>query len=84
MILAVERKPDQNPQDISIRPATLPEEMTWSFLAYPAAFATSPFILMDMSKNLLSPPTGRPFEECCYVWIEDTYTGKVASGRKPN
>lgn len=30
------------------------------------------------------PPDGRPFEGCCFVWIEDRETGELVAGTRPS
>ena len=83
-IWAVELKPDQNPQSVYVRPSTWGEEMGAGFIEYPIAVVASPFFFAHVFGVLLFPPTDKPFENCCYIWIEEAQTGEVVSGRKPN
>lgn len=93
VLFAIELKQNQEPANFYIHSINLSKrigyEVLYNFcdiLSPTIAFFLLPVILPTILIKTLSdstPPSTRPFENCCYLWIEDFSTGKVISGQKP-
>lgn len=98
-ILAFELAPGQQPEKAEIKLMdAVPDPAPWQYAAAGAASGALtgalPLIIMAAplwlpaywlsEKYPPPPPTGRPFENCCFVWIQDVDTGMVLGGQKPH
>ena len=86
VVLIYELAPGQSKAGIEIRPRTFGESLMAnndlgnSTLGAIVLLVALPFIISDLSK---APPKSRPFDGCCFVWIQDEETGQVVAGASP-
>lgn len=92
VLFSIEIDRDQDIKDFYIRPVKIPErignEILYNFgdIAGPTiVLFLLPIIIPIAIVNYFSEtePTRRPYDNCCYIWIEDFDTGEVVSGHKP-
>ena len=87
VVLIYELAHGQDPATAEIRPKTFGEQMGEAGsrgdvqgLAPLILLFAWPFLLHEANKR---PPYSRPFESCCFVWIQDAETGEVVVGTSP-
>lgn len=86
LIFAYELRPDQDPTTAEIRPKTSFEHC----LEAPVQGVVEgfwpcfvPCLCFYRIEKHLHPPQGRPFDGCCFVWIEDEETKELIDGKRP-
>lgn len=84
LVLLYELERGQDPATAEVRPGTFGEMM---LLAAGAGvvqgfmvFGWPLLLLPEIGKTV---PDSRPFEGCCYVWMQDAETGNVVAGTSP-
>jgi hypothetical protein len=85
-IFAIELKPGQDPTTVAIHGLSFGEEMRRMplyVIRVPLACILSPYFFLKVGKAVVLPPSARPFEDCCFLWIEDMETGEVVGGMRP-
>jgi hypothetical protein len=96
VLLGYELSKDQDPSSAVVRPKNNKEqfgEATTGSLSegffkgmFPLIILTAPIwvpiaIITNQSK---SNAFGKPFDGCCFIWIEESETRKIISGKSPN
>lgn len=97
-IMSFELAPEQHPKNAQLQLMDArPEPPLWMYAAggatYGALIGALPVIIMTAplwgpaylisQKYPPPPPTSRPFENCCFVWIQDVDSGAVVAGSSP-
>jgi hypothetical protein len=69
--------------------ADISPKQAWTLIADSFVFMFFPLIAigyvlpMTILQKEPEPPTARPFENCCFLWIENQNTGEVIAGKRP-
>ncbi len=86
VVLIYELAPGQDRTAIEIRPATFGESLARrglpgeSVLGAMVLLVALPWVIADLSKDAAKK---RPFEGCCFVWVQDEDSGDVVAGASP-
>lgn len=89
LLLTYERAPEEPEAQAAVRQRTLAEQavglVVFSvLLAPPVSLLTLPYgVVTGVQRLVAQPGTHRPFERCCFVWMQDEASGVVVSGERP-
>ena len=89
LLLTYELTPGESEEKAGVRRHTVIEE-TGGLLVFsvlmspPASLLTLPYAVGTALQRLVEQPgTSRPFERCCFVWIQQEESGAVVVGEQP-
>lgn len=89
LLLTYERAPGEPEEKAGVRKRTITEKAVGVvvlsvLLSPPVSLLTLPYVVGTALQRLVEQPgTTRPFERCCFVWIQEEESGVVVGGERP-